>query len=88
VGDGTNIDRSSPVQIGTQTNWASVDTGSSDYRIIALKTDRTIWTWGSGDIGQFGDGSKGSLNNRSSPVQIPGSWGAARGGIVAAAISR
>jgi alpha-tubulin suppressor-like RCC1 family protein len=88
VGDGTNIDRSSPVQIGTQTNWASVDTGSSDYSIIALKTDRTIWTWGSGDIGQFGDGSKGSLNNRSSPVQIPGSWGAARGGIVAAAISR
>jgi alpha-tubulin suppressor-like RCC1 family protein len=64
---GTNnvIDTSSPVQVGTNTNWSKAATGS--YWVLAIKTDGTLWTWGYNGEGQSG------LNDRvhrSSPVQV------------------
>jgi alpha-tubulin suppressor-like RCC1 family protein len=60
--------RSSPVQIGTETNWASV---SLDDHVLALKTDGTLWAWGNNDNGQLGIGAIAPTNShRSSPVQI------------------
>ena len=60
--------RSSPVQLGTETNWASV---SVHDHILATKTNGTLWTWGNNDAGQLGIGSIAPVNNhRSSPVQI------------------
>jgi alpha-tubulin suppressor-like RCC1 family protein len=68
IGDGTVINRSSPVQIGTLTNWASVSaSGASPGTTMAIKTDGTLWGWGGNSNGQIGDGT---VINRSSPVQI------------------
>jgi len=73
-GDSTNDNNvSSPVQI-PGTAWSNISVPESDnFRILALKTDNTLWTWGDNTHGELG------LNDvnirRSSPVQIPGaSW--------------
>ena len=55
LGDGTTTDRSSPVQVGTDTNWASVAAG--DLHTVAVKTDGTLWAWGDNGYGQLGDGT-------------------------------
>ena len=71
LGDNTTISRSSPVQVvGFATNWKSVSCGSKFT--AAIKTDGTLWLWGSNangygiPTGQLGDNSG---TNRSSPVQ-------------------
>ena len=64
LGINNTVNRSSPVQIGANTNWNQVSVSRS---MLATKTDGTLWTWGRNDFGQLG------LNdtvNRSSPVQI------------------
>ena len=58
---------SSPVQIGSSTDWSSV---SLSYKAgQGLKTDGTLWAWGRGMIGVLGQNNQ---TERSSPVQIPG----------------
>ena len=66
LGDGTsgNI-KTSPIQIGTETNWSDIATG--EYHTVALKKDETMWAWGRNNFGQLGDSS---TNDRSSPVQV------------------
>ncbi len=67
LGDGQiAANRSSPVQIGTLTDWLSVYSGN--VVSYAIKTDGTLWAWGFATLGQVGDGQ--SAANRSSPVQI------------------
>ncbi len=71
LGQNSQSDRSSPVQVGTETTW---DTSYPDgtYGLggkaaFALKTDGTLWTWGVNDDGGLGQ------NNRteySSPRQM------------------
>jgi hypothetical protein len=60
---------SSPVQI-PGTTWSSVASlANGAAASLAIKTDNTLWAWGSNSFGQLG------LNNTiqySSPVQIPG----------------
>ena len=56
---------SSPVQIGTLTNWSKIDGQSSTS--VAIKTDGTLWAWGGNSNGQIGDGT---TVNKSSPIQI------------------
>ena len=66
LGDNTNIHRSSPVQtIAGGTNWSKVSCGGI-YFTAAIKTDGTLWMWGSNAYGQLGDNT---VNSRSSPVQ-------------------
>ena len=75
AGAGTNA-RSSPVQVGTDTTWGSVDDEdgkmySGYYVQLAIKTDGTLWGWGQNDTSDFGGTALG-LNdaiNRSSPTQ-------------------
>jgi alpha-tubulin suppressor-like RCC1 family protein len=77
VGDGTTVNRSSPVQIGTDYNWQyassnyidSITTGAG----FGIKTNGTLWGWGRGGSGEIGDGFTIA---RSSPVQVAGggSW--------------
>ena len=55
LGDGTNTDRLSPVQIGSDTNWLSIAAGG--YHTVALKLDGTLWACGFNDHGQLGDGT-------------------------------
>ena len=62
LGDGTTINKNKPVQIGTDTDWAVVSAG--DHHSAGVKTDGTLFMWGSNDEGQFGVGAgntKGSL---------------------------
>lgn len=63
----TNNVVSSPVQVGALTNWSKVYKG--EKRCFAIKTDGTLWAWGSSQDGGLGNGL-GNYNNRSSPVQI------------------
>jgi alpha-tubulin suppressor-like RCC1 family protein len=64
LGLNDQVYRSSPVQVGTNTNWNQIDLGRP---AIATKTDGTLWVWGPNNFGQLG------LNNvvdRSSPTQV------------------
>lgn len=56
---------SSPVQIGSGTNWKQVSCGI--YTSGAVKTDGTLWMWGLNNTGQLGLGNTLSY---SSPVQV------------------
>ena len=53
LGDGTTIDKSTPTQIGTDSNWASIAAG--DFHTIAIKSNGTLWAWGNNLDGQLGD---------------------------------
>ena len=53
-----------PIQIGSDTDWASITAGGQ--HTVALKTDGTLWAWGSNSYGQ-GDGT---TVQRRSPIQI------------------
>lgn len=66
LGQNNVIDRSSPTQVGTDSNWSNINTryGTS----LATKTDGTLWGWGNNNRGQLGLGDR--FNYRSSPVQI------------------
>ena len=65
LGNNTNTNKSSPVQtVSGGTNWKSVASGY--YHTAAIKTDGTLWTWGSNGYGQLGDNT---TTSRSSPVQ-------------------
>jgi alpha-tubulin suppressor-like RCC1 family protein len=56
LGDGTAITRSSPgTTVGGGTNWISVSAGN--LFSAAIKTDGTLWTWGSNAYGRLGDGT-------------------------------
>ena len=65
IGDGTTTQRTSPVQVGSATNWAS--TANGDVHSHGIKTDGTLWGWGRNTVGQIGDGT---TTQRTSPVQI------------------
>ena len=61
----TAINYSSPKQIGSLTTWSSVVAGA--LTSYALRSDKTIWSWGSGE---FGGGGLGNTTYYSSPKQI------------------
>jgi len=65
LGNGNTTSYSSPIQIGSLTNWKQVIAGQS--HTLAVKTDGTLWAMGIGTIGALGDGS---IVTKSSPVQI------------------
>ena len=64
LGDGTTINRSSPVQIGSSA-WGKVNGGFNNS--IVLTANGIVFIWGSNASGQLGDGT---TINRSIPVQI------------------
>lgn len=69
LGDGSTINRSSPVQIGSATDWMVVY--ASETQTYGIKNDNTLWATGWNINGELGDNTKIS---KSSPVQILGSW--------------
>ena len=68
LGDGTNITRESPgTTIGGGTTWSQVSAG--EYFTAAVKTDGTLWTWGTNSDGQLGNNT---LTGQSSPITTAG----------------
>tara|TARA_R100000988_G_C3990786_1_gene162558 strand:- start:42 stop:1574 length:1533 start_codon:yes stop_codon:yes gene_type:complete len=66
---GNNVEtqtRSSPIQVGTDENWAMVSIGPG--HTLGVKSDGTAWSWGYGDDGALGLGIGNA--RRSSPTQI------------------
>jgi alpha-tubulin suppressor-like RCC1 family protein len=72
LGLGDTINRSSPVQVGSLTTWSIIALGGSKggsdgVRASAIKTDGTLWIWGSNSFGSLG---LGNTIKRSSPTQV------------------
>ena len=61
--------RSSPTQIGTNTNWNQMFHADT-IAAAATKTDGTLWSWGYNGSGQLGQNT--ATDSRSSPAQISG----------------
>jgi len=68
VGDGTNTDRPSPVQVGVDNSWLSIAAGYAQSQ--GLKANGSLWGWGYNGYGQLGDNSYADKN---APVQVGGS---------------
>jgi alpha-tubulin suppressor-like RCC1 family protein len=65
IGDNTIATRSTPRQEFTSsTNWKQVSSG--EQHTVAIKTDGTLWSWGTNTSGQIGDNTTAS---RSTPRQ-------------------
>lgn len=68
LGTNTIIHASSPVQtFSSRTNWKTASV--SALHASAIKTDGTLWVWGSGDWGELGNNLNLGNNRRSSPIQ-------------------
>lgn len=63
-----NVNKMEPQQVllaGTANNWSAIAAGGG--HTLALRTDGSLWTWGSNSNGQVGNDT---LNNQFAPVQI------------------
>jgi len=70
LGNGTTTGRLKPVQVvGPSSGFLTGVTkiGAGSFHTIALKGDKTVWTWGDNDYGQLGDGT---ATRRYRPVQV------------------
>ena len=56
-----------PVQVPGLSGVTAVNGATDGNYSLALKSDGTVWTWGSNAFGQLGDGT---TTNRSTPVQV------------------
>jgi len=88
LGDGTTINRTSPVQVTVDslgvpvTNIIAVAAGG-DHSLF-VKSDGTLWAMGNNNSGQLGDGT---ATVRSSPVQVRDSSGVPATNVIAVAAS-
>ena len=70
LGTGSGMHHSTAVQVYGLTGIVSVSTGNRDsYHVLALKSDGTIWAFGSNRYGKIGDET---TINRALPVQVAG----------------
>ncbi len=69
IGDGTTTDRPTPLQVGVGvvgfSNIIAISAG--DDHSTALKSDGTVWIWGSNEYGQIGNGTV-SMTNQLTPA--------------------
>jgi len=73
LGDGTQVDRSRPVQVPIS-RVTQVAAGGFSFS-MARRSDGTVWTWGRNDLGELGDGTN---TNRLTPVRALTPYGIAQ----------
>ena len=61
LGDGTTVDRHTPIKVGSGFKAVAAGWGHS----LGLKKDGTLWAWGMNHAGQLGDGT---TNNSNKPI--------------------
>jgi len=66
LGQNSQANYSSPVQVGSESTWSSVNI-SGEFKVRAIKTDGTLWSWGYNHKGQLG---LNDTTQRSSPTQV------------------
>jgi alpha-tubulin suppressor-like RCC1 family protein len=47
LGNGTRVEKYYPAQIGSGADWASATTAVENGFSLGIKTDGTLWAWGS-----------------------------------------
>jgi len=67
IGDLTRTTRSSPVQVGSATDWTYVSDGADIPCVLGLNSDKKLYGWGNNSAYNIGLGATG---NKSSPVQV------------------
>jgi alpha-tubulin suppressor-like RCC1 family protein len=67
LGLGNATDYSSPKQIGALSTWQFVGSGMGYFASEVIKSDNSLWVWGSGGYGKLGLGNSTSY---SSPKQV------------------
>ena len=67
LGDGTVLNRTSPVTVSGLTNVDLLATGQRAEHMCARRTDGTVWCWGYNWNRQLGDGSS---TTRTRPVAM------------------
>jgi alpha-tubulin suppressor-like RCC1 family protein len=65
LGDGTNTDSNTPVQVSNLSDVKAIAGGY--HHSLALKNDGTVWAWGHNGVGQLGNGTNTDSNT---PVQV------------------
>jgi alpha-tubulin suppressor-like RCC1 family protein len=65
TGNITQVPTGAPAQVGTATNWVTVACGSS--HMAGVRTDGTLWTWGTNGAGSLGNGTQ---INSQTPQQV------------------
>ncbi|MFI6294720.1 RCC1 domain-containing protein [Nonomuraea sp. NPDC050790] len=73
LGDGTTVNRLTPVRVNGLNGVVRIAAGLSHS--LALRDDGSVWTWGENQMGQLGDGT---AVNRSTPVRVSGLSGVTR----------
>jgi YD repeat-containing protein len=73
LGDGTQIDRWTPVQVHGPGNTGYLNSVTAimggEHHNFAIKADGTLWAWGGNFVGQLGTGD---FVNTDTPVQVSG----------------
>jgi len=77
------VTRSSPIQVGSDTNWSSGKL--YDKNLYLIKTNGELWTLGQNIYGELGNngptgGGSWAPTSKSSPVQVPGTTWSQVGG--------
>ncbi|MCF6130045.1 T9SS type A sorting domain-containing protein [Flavobacterium sp. AS60] len=69
LGDGTFVDKLTPVPVGTDTDWISFSAGYG--HAIAVKSNGTCWSWGESNLYALGNTvSYGGPFDRNVPAQV------------------
>ena len=68
--EGSGNNSTSPIQIGRETNWASVSAGGnmSGAFSVGIRTDGSLWAWGSNISGRTGLGT--TTGNTTAPARV------------------
>jgi len=68
IGSSGSADQLTPIQVGSDTNWSYVHAGYD--RSFALKTNGTLWSWGSNGSTALGQGNSNPVAVYVTPTQV------------------